>query len=114
MAGAWIKTRVNGITIQKIQLTESAVATEDGVWVNIEGMAPFSIHVAGITTGTVQIYISNDATQPANNTDDIQLGSDITADGMTENTIPVRWIKSKVSAWTTGTFIVELVARNKA
>lgn len=114
MAGAMTKTRHNGVTIHRVQLTESAVATENGEWVNIEGLAPFSIHVSGITTGTVQIRISNDATKPADATHDIQLGSDITADGMTENTIPVRWIKSRVSAWTTGTFIVELVSRNKA
>jgi hypothetical protein len=113
MAGALTKIRHNGVTIHRCQLTESAVATEDGVWVNIEGLSPFSIHVSGITTGTVQIRGSNDATVPANNTDDIQLGSDITADGITEYTVPIRWIKSKVSAWTTGTFIVEFVAKNK-
>lgn len=114
MAGALTKIRHDGVTIYKCQLTESATATEDGQWINIEGLAPFSIHVSGITTGTVQIRGSNDASKPADNTDDIQLGSDITADGITEYTVPVRWIKSKVSAYTSGTFIVEFVARNKA
>lgn len=113
MAIALEKVRVDGVSIYKAQLVASAVATGNGEWINIEGLAPFSIHVSGITTATVQVRGSDKATIPANTAHEIQLGSDITADGLYEYTVPVRWIKAMVSAWTTGTIIVEFLCRSK-
>lgn len=115
MASALTKVRVDGVSIYKCQLTVSATGTENGEWINIEGLGPFSIHLSGVVSGDIiQIRGSNDATRPSNATHDIQLGSNITVDGITEYTVPIRWIKSRVSAWAGGgTLIVELVVRNK-
>ncbi len=111
MAIALDKKRVEGQTTIKATLIDSAVATGDGEWINIEGMNYYSTHVSGITTATVQVFGSNKATIPDNTDDEEQLGVDITADGIQEYSVPLRWIKAKVSAWTAGTIIVEFLGR---
>lgn len=84
-------------------LLDAVVATADGVWVDAKRFKTSSIHVFGITTGTVQVRGSNARVKPADNTDAIKIGSDITADGIVSIAYPLRWIKCKVSAYTSGT-----------
>jgi len=96
----------------QVLLTDAAVATENGVWVDL---GPYrrdvNIHVSGITTGTVQIFgASHVTTQPDAATDHTQIGSNVTADAHLALSGAPRWIKAKVSAWTEGTFNVGLVA----
>ena len=109
MAIAINQTRVNGNSVLNAKLIDSAVATTDGEWIDIRGLQNYNIHITGITTGTVQIYGSNTDAKPANNVDHILLTTASTADEMKSFAdTNVRWIKAKVSAWTTGTFDVIL------
>ena len=57
--------------------------------------------VRGITVATIQIEGSNDGTNFK------KIGSDITADGVTEINVYVRQIRAKISAWTSGTVSVD-------
>lgn len=106
MAIAPVINRVNGNTIMKATLVDGATATGNGEWIDARGLKSYNIHTAGITSATVKISGSNDATLPANTEHDIQLGSDITADGMKEFTTPVKWIKARVSTYVSGTITV--------
>ena len=81
----------------------AAVAVSDGMgWVDTSGFAQAIIHVEGITTATVQFRGSNQTAQPGLTDDEVPI-SEVTANGMTTLTGLPRWLKVKVSAWTTGT-----------
>lgn len=101
--------KVLGKAVVRATLLDDVGATSNGEWINVQGIHPYSIHVSGITTATVQIRISNKLTKPADTDHEIQAGSNITANGITEYTAPVRWIKARVSAWTAGTIRAEYV-----
>jgi len=84
--------------------TDTAVATTNGVWVDARGFKRFSVHVTlGGGAATVQIRGSNAVAIPANSAHEVQIGADITADGITNVDVPLRWIKTRVSAYTSGT-----------
>ncbi len=95
---------------QSWKLIEGSAATDDGAWVDVRGFRHFSLDVSGITTATVQLRGSNATTKPANNTHGRQIGADITADGLVSAEIPVRWMKARVSAYTSGTVVAHLNA----
>jgi hypothetical protein len=105
-------TSVFGKVIMRANLIPGAVAIGDGEWIDTSGMSAMSIHITGITTATVEVDGSNDPTIPANNTHGIKLNSvDITANQMFTVTVPVRWLKARVTAWTTGTINAWLEAQ---
>ena len=87
--------------------------TSIGSWIDVADIDRMSIHVDGITTGTVQIYGSNTLAKPTDATNHYKLGGDITANTIKEIAVPVKWIKVVVSAWTTGTFKVHLLGQEK-
>ena len=93
------------------KLLDAAGATTSGAWVDTRVYGDKAVlHIAGITTATVQIYGSNADTQPADATDGVQIGSDLTADGLWDlGTLPC-FVKAKVSAHTTATIIANLKA----
>ena len=90
-------------------------AVDDGTWIACEQFnVPFSIDVQGILgADRVQIRVSNEETLPADAVHERQLGSDISADGVTEVTSPYKWIKVRksVADASPGTTIVWLVAQ---
>lgn len=95
------------------KLIDAAVATDSGAWVDVRGFANLSLDVTlGGGTATVQLMGSNAPTRPANNVDGRQIGANITADGIVSVTTPVRWLKVKVSAYTSGTINANLQAVN--
>jgi hypothetical protein len=95
---------VNGTTVLRAQMLTSAVATTDGEWIDASGLKTMSVHVAGITTATVEIDGSNATTKPADNTHGIKLNAtDITTDQVVMMTINVRWVKVRITAYTSGT-----------
>ena len=85
------------------KLLDGLAAQDDGVWVDARAFQTQSIQVTGITTATIKICGSNAQTKPANNTHGAQIGSDITADSIVSVLHPVKWIKARISAHTTGT-----------
>jgi hypothetical protein len=93
-----------GVTIVRAQMLTSAVATTDGEWIDASGLRTMSVHVDGITTATVEIDGSNAAVKPADNTHGIKLNAtDITTDQVVMMTINVRWVKVRITAYTSGT-----------
>ncbi len=101
-------------------VTDTASATNTGVWIDARFMDKFSLDVTGPFVGTVAIMGSNAATIPANATDGniiqtkISGGSyaaTITTTGIYDSGVdyaPVRWIKAKVTAYTSGSISVIL------
>jgi len=83
-------------------LLNAIVAVNDGDWIDVGGFGNFTVQVKGITTATVKVHGSNNPTKPANTVHDFQIGADVTADGVVTYAFPVRWIKARVSAWTSG------------
>ena len=97
------------------KLIDAAVATDNGVWIDTADYPEGCVHVTIAGQATVQIFGSNAAAVPGASTDHAQLGSDIVASGMfpvanSKNGAP-RWIKCKVSAWTSGAVSAFLVLR---
>jgi hypothetical protein len=94
------------------QLIDNAGATDSGVWVDFNQYRTGSIDVTGTFVATLQLMGSNAQNIPSNVTDGNIIGSNITTAGLTAVTMPVRWIKVKVSAYTSGNVTVMLHARN--
>ncbi len=103
MAIAINQNRANGVSYLRATLLDAIVATGNGEWIDVSGLKSYNIHTSGITTATLQIRGSNDVTKPSDATHDIQLGSNITADGMKQFTTPLKWLKLRVTVWTSGT-----------
>jgi hypothetical protein len=105
-------TTVYGKVIMRANLIPAAVATGNGEWIDTSGMSAMTIHIGGITTATVEISGSNESTRPADATHGIKLnGTDITANQMFTVTVPVRWLKARVTAYTSGTINAWLEAQ---
>lgn len=81
-----------------VKLVDAVVATTNGAWVDTLDYENGSIHVDIGTTGTVQIMGRNDPTRPADGTDGVQIGADITADSLYCIDRLPRWLKAKVTA----------------
>lgn len=88
----------------------AAVATNSPSWVYVGNRAALTIQTRGITTATVKVYGSNREEDPGTGVNDVQIGADITADGIVRIEGPYRWIKAKITAWTAGTLYVEMQA----
>jgi hypothetical protein len=103
---------VFGKPIMRATLITAAVGTGNGEWIDTSGMTNMSIHITGITTATVEVDGSNEPTKPADATHGIKLnGVDITANQMFTITVPQRWVKARVTAWTSGTINAYLEAQ---
>ncbi len=72
---------------------EGLVASDDGYWLEVGALEEKTIHVYGISGDTVKIFGSNKAANPGNANDEIQIGGDITADGLFEISFPYKWMK---------------------
>ena len=87
-------------------------ASDDGYWVNVSSLAEKTIHISGISGDTVKIFGSNAVTVPANTADEIQIGGDITADGLFEISFPYKWMKVSMT-FSAGTVYAIMHARVK-
>ena len=97
-----------------VKLQDAISATDNGVWIDTRGYPDGSIGVTIATTATIQIRGSDAPTIPANNTDGNQLGSDVTASTTLDLTDAPRWLKCKISAWTSGAVTVTATLRRRA
>lgn len=105
-------TTVFGKVIMRANLIPAAVGTGNGEWIDTSGMSAMTIHITGIITATVEVDGSNEPTKPSDATHGIKLnGTDITANQMFTVTVPVRWLKARVTAWTSGTVNAYLEAQ---
>lgn len=94
--------RIGKTTAYHAHAIVDAVAVGNGSWFDASGVADMTVHVAGITTATVIVSGSNAPTIPADSTHGATLAT-VTADSIVDIQMPVRWIKARVSAWTSGT-----------
>jgi len=86
-----------------VKLLDAQVAATDGVWMDMGDYAEGTFEVSGITVATVQLRGSNAAVRPVNTVHGTQLGTDITADSHRDVAILPRWLKARISAYTSGT-----------
>ncbi len=80
-----------------------AGTTTNGVWLPIHGCVPLIVSIEGTFVGTVQVFVSNKVPKPADaDNARVQLGSDFDAPGYVLIDGPWRWVKVRVSAYTSG------------
>lgn len=100
-------TGIPGSYVRRWRLIDAKVATGNGVWVDT---GPFTengtLHVDGITTATIEVRGSDATAKPADNTHGDIIGSAQTADVHLDLTNVPRWLKVRVTAWTSGTIDV--------
>lgn len=95
-------------------MIDGVAATGDGVWFDVSKLKSYTIHVKGITTATVSITGSNAPTQPLDSAHETLLSSGtFTADGILEKLVTTRWLKARVSAWTSGTIYAYLYGQEE-
>ena len=87
--------------------------TTIGSWIYVGDQDALSLHISGVTVGTLQLYGSNTKAKPTDVTDHYQLGGDITANAIVEIATPILWIKLKVTIATTGTFLGNLLGQER-
>lgn len=86
-------------------------ATNDGVWMDASDFWSGSVDVAISGTATVQIRGDDSVTRPANTAHGRQVGDDITSSGSYSLVYAPRWVKARVSAYTSGTVDVNATMR---
>ena len=94
---------------------DAEVAVSVGEWVDARDWESLLAHVTIETTATVIINGSNASTIPANSAHGITLASALTATGiftLEAKEIP-RWVKIRVSAWTSGDVDVDFKIRKR-
>jgi hypothetical protein len=90
---------------------DAAVAIGNGVWVDARAFRSASLHTFGTFVATVQVRGSNSIADPGAANHEIAIGADITTATLTFiTTLPVRWLKVRVSAYTSGTVNAYLCA----
>lgn len=82
---------------------DAAVAVGNSTWIEVRGHKSLSVHVTGITVATVSITGSNTPTIPADATHHVDVATAVTADAIVNISTPLRWIKVRCSAYTSGT-----------
>jgi hypothetical protein len=107
MAIAIVYKKVLGRTVMEATLLNGATSTGMGEWIDASGFHELTIDISGITTATVDIRCSNDLTRPSNATDGRQI-EDVTSDSSVVIIFPIRWLKVRVSAYTSGTIYAQL------
>lgn len=81
-------------------------AVSTGSAVDVSDSEEYAVAVSGTFVATIQVEVSHDGTNWA------KFGADVTAPGTVKVDIPVKMIRAKCSAFTSGTAQVNLGARD--
>jgi hypothetical protein len=100
--------RVKGRSTITATLLNAVAATGNGEWINLQGFNPATCHAILTGTATVELDGSCEPTQPADATHGFSLNT-LTATGAIVVNVPVRWLKARVTAYTSGTVTVHLM-----
>ena len=105
MAIAVTRTRLpGGRHVAEAALLSDQEATTDGEWIPISGVRPFTVHVTGIDSATVDLRASGAEEKPANNVAGEIVGSAKTANGMWNlDQATFKWLKCRVTVYASGT-----------
>lgn len=101
--------RSSGNDVIEAKLLTAVVAVDNGDWIDVRHYKDFSFHVKGITTAVVKIHGSNDDTKPVAGDHEDQIGTDFSADGIQQAAGVYKWVKARVSSWTSGTISVYML-----
>ncbi len=83
---------------------DAASGTTNGVWVDADHLGGSgSVEITGTGTWTIQIRGSNAETKPANTSHGSQIADNIVAADLYPLNVKTRWVKARVSAYTSGT-----------
>jgi len=99
-----------GKTVLWAQLLTDQADVTNGEWMAVIGWHPLTIEINGITTATLQVRGSNAKAQPANSVDGFQLGADVSVDGLLALDAPIKWMKIKVTSYSSGTINAYMMA----
>jgi len=100
-----IQERLNA-TVHLMTIISGETSTTNGVWFDTAGYEAMSFHVEGISGETVEVHGSNKPDKPSDADDEIQMGSDITADGIFAILTPLAWTKVLINVGGAGTVSV--------
>ncbi len=84
-------------------LATSLTATTDGTWEDLRGFYPITVVLSGDFVGAAEVRVSNSPNIPTNSEHGAQLGSNLVAAGSRLVSAPYRWIKLRVTTYTSGT-----------
>lgn len=99
---------------QGVELLPSTSATTTGVWFDTTELASGSIEFILAGTATLQLRGSNAQTKPADAADGTQIDVDITATVIRSIEHCPRYLKVKVSAWSSGACTANAVLHKHA
>ena len=109
MSPSTVETRrKRGEGLLEATLLTGVVAVDVGSWLDVSGYTKCTVIITGITTATVVVNVSNSVANPGDANHHAEEGN-VTADGKILVDGPVRWIKARVSVWTSGTIEARLV-----
>lgn len=83
------------------KLLDAAAVVVDGPWVDVRALQPGSIEVFGTFVGTVQFQACNQDAPPLVTYQGAVLGS-LTAPGLFTMPARVRYVRARLTAWTSG------------
>ena len=89
------------------QLLTNITATDQGSWFNIAGFFPVSIHVDGAAGNQIQLLASNRFEAPPSHIG-VQASGIVNEDRIIILPAPVRWVRARVTGYTSGTINVYL------
>ena len=107
MAIAMYYKKVHGHQVLEATLLDAVTNVGDGEWVDCSGFHGLTVDIEGITTATVSIRCSNSPTRPLNTEHEREVQS-VTSDSTVVIVFPVRWLKARVTAYTSGTIYAHL------
>lgn len=90
-------------------LLNAATGTTSSEWFNIADLDEKSLDIRISSSATVKVMVSNEPTQPTSANDGPQQGSDATGNAMVSFSSAAKWVKVKVSTFSSGTVTVYLV-----
>ena len=96
-----------GTSLNEVML-RGGVATGSSEWFDVSECESLTVHIAGITSATVEIHgMNTDQTRPAKATDGVVLATTTVSD-LIYIPGPINYIKVKITAWVSGTVTADL------
>ena len=84
------------------------VSTDTGTWLFVGDLTDMSVEIAGISGDSITLHGSNIEAKPATTDDGAPLGGAITTDQLVNISMPIRWIKIKMT-YSAGTIFAHLI-----
>lgn len=93
-------------------LGTGATATDDGDWIRVDNIDGGTVHIYG-GVGSVSLHGSNEDDAPANSDDGAEIQSATATEDAVAIAVPYKWMKAKVTAYTSGTILADYLGTTK-